>query len=269
MQNNHIVKLISSIYAKAFKKIGLIFITVFFSSSFVVFALTDDLYKEGNALYLKQSYNLAAEKYGQALKQNGPSFEIYFNLGNCYYKTGNFTQAILNYERAKKIKPFDEDLAMNIALANQNTIDKIEGSPQVFYQQWWNNYVSGSTTDVRTWLAIACVWLAFAAACIYIFSRTYSLKKISFLGIFIFSFIGLFFGYVARQQYQQYTSSHEALIISQSSFVKSSPDDKGTNLFQLHSGTKINITDELEGWKKIKIPNGNEGWIRSGDLEVI
>lgn len=232
-------------------------------------ASVDDLYKEGNALYLKQSYNQSIEKYEQVIKQSGASFEAYFNLGNSYYKTGNFTLAILNYERAKKIKPFDDDLAMNLALANQNTIDKIEGTPQVFYQQWWNNYLTGTTADVRSWLAIAAVWLAFLTACLYIFSKKYTFKKISFMGVFVFSVIAIFFLYVAQQQHELNTASQDALVISQSSFVKSSPDDKGTNLFQLHSGTKINITDELQGWKKIKIPNGNEGWIPSRDLEII
>ena len=168
MLNDHIVILISSISSKALKKAGLLLIIFSVSSSFV-FATAEELYKEGNALYLKQNYNQAATKYEQVLKQSGPSFEVYFNLGNCYYKTDNFTLAILNYERAKKIKPFDDDLAMNIALANQKTIDKIEGTPRLFYQQWWNNYVSGATTDVRSWLAIAAVWLAFVVACVYIF----------------------------------------------------------------------------------------------------
>lgn len=57
--------------------------------------------------------------------------------------------------------------------------------------------------------------------------------------------------------------------MSQSTYIKSSPDDKGTNLFQLHEGTKITVTDELQDWKKIRIPNGNEGWVRTRDIEQI
>jgi tetratricopeptide (TPR) repeat protein len=229
----------------------------------------DSLYQQGNAWYAKQNYQQAIEKYESILAQNTPSFEVFYNLGNAYYKTGNFTKAILNYERARKIKPFDDDLAMNLALANQNTIDKIEPAPQVFYEIWWNNYLTGNSLDQRAFTLLLCIWLAFIAACFYLFSQNSTFKKWSFFSVFVLSILAFFFLFVANQQQEKLKASNEAIIINPSSFVKSSPDAKGTNLFQLHAGTKTNVLDELNGWKKIRIPNGNEGWIRSEDLEKI
>ena len=96
-----------------------------------------------------------------------------------------------------------------------------------------------------------------------------SLKKLSFIISLILACCTLFFFITSQTRQSINDSSVEALIISQSAYIKSAPDDKGTNLFQLHEGTKINIVDELGNWKKIKIPNGNVGWIKSKDLETI
>jgi SH3-like domain-containing protein len=54
-----------------------------------------------------------------------------------------------------------------------------------------------------------------------------------------------------------------------SSYVKSSPDEKGNDLFILHEGTKVEVLDELNDWKKIRIANGTVGWIKSGDIEMV
>ena len=100
-----------------------IFILLCLLLSHNIFADTKDdlLFTEANNLYLKQSYFQAIEKYEQLISDNIISFEVYYNLGNAYYKTGNYTKAILNYERAKKIKPDDADVTLNLAIANQKT----------------------------------------------------------------------------------------------------------------------------------------------------
>lgn len=229
----------------------------------------EGLFKEGNNFYIKQNYNQAIEKYNNILASGVTSFEVYFNLGNAYYKTGNFTQAILNYERAKKLKPDDSDVALNLALANQNTIDKIEPAPKVFYEQWWENYLAASTTTTRAIIFLIIFWLAIISFGLYVYFKVYSVKKTFFFLSFLFAGIALFYFYVTLQQNRLNDNANNALIISQSAYIKSSPDDKGTNLFQLHEGTKIMITGELQGWKKIRIPNGNEGWIREKDIEQI
>ncbi|HNR20867.1 MAG TPA: tetratricopeptide repeat protein [Bacteroidia bacterium] len=229
----------------------------------------DNLFDTANKLYMSQQYESAAKTYEDIIKLGNSSAEVFYNLGNSYFKTGDFTKAILNYERAKKLKPSDEDILFNIAIANQKTIDKIEPAPKVFYQRWWDGYVASSTAGTRSLVGVALIWLAAFVGAIYIFARSYSLKKLTFFGTFIFLFAGLFFVAVASNQ-NNYSQNHkEAIIIPDNVYVKSSPDDKSTNLFMLHTGTKIELKDELQGWKKIKIPNGNEGWLKDQSLEVI
>ncbi|MCW5919919.1 MAG: tetratricopeptide repeat protein [Bacteroidetes bacterium] len=248
-----------------------IFILLCLLLSHNIFADSKDdlLFKEANNLYLKQSYFQAIEKYEQLISDNIISFEVYYNLGNAYYKTGNYTKAILNYERAKKIKPDDADVNLNLAIANQKTIDKIEPTPKVFYNQWWDNYLASSTADTSAVIMLVFLWLFIATIAIMIVIKNASLKKLCFIIFLILACFTIFFFITSQTRQSINDSSVEALIISQSAYIKSAPDDKGTNLFQLHEGTKINIVDELGNWKKIKIPNGNVGWVKSKDLETI
>lgn len=241
---------------------------MFCFTSLQIFA-SENLLDAANKLYMSQQYEEASKAYENVLKNGNTSVEVFYNLGNAYYKTGDFTKAILNYERAKKIKPSDEDILFNIAIANQKTIDKIEPAPKVFYQKWWDDYVASSTPGSKSIFGVVFIWLAAITGTFYIFSRKYQVKKISFILSFLFLFAGLFFVLVASQQHAMAVNQKEAIILPDNVYVKSSPDDKSTNLFMLHTGTKIELIDELQGWKKIKIPNGNVGWLKDSTIEVI
>lgn len=226
-------------------------------------------FETANKLYMTQHYDEAVKAYEEILKSGTASAELYYNLGNSYYKSGDYTKAILNYERAKKIRASDEDVLFNLAVVNQKTVDKIEEAPKVFYERWWAEYLASSNAGTRSVIGIMLIWFAAIAGTIYIFTKSYPIKKLSFFGSFLLLFTGLFFLLVAKNQ-NSYSQNHrEAIILPDNCYVKSSPDEKSTNLFMLHSGTKIELKDELQGWKKIKIPNGNEGWLRDESVEVI
>ena len=139
----------------------------------------------------------------------------------------------------------------------------------MFYEQWWDNYLTYSTTTTRAVIFLIIFWLAIISFGLYVYFKVYSVKKTFFFLSFLFAGIALFYFYVTLQQNRLNDNTNSAIIMSQSTYIKSSPDDKGTNLFQLHEGTKITVTDELQDWKKIRIPNGNEGWVRTRDIEQI
>lgn len=229
----------------------------------------DAAFSQANKLYMSQQFDAAADAYELMIKNGNTSAEIFYNLGNAYYKTGAFTKAILNYERARKLKPADDDILFNLAIANQKTIDKIEPAPKVFYERWWEQYVASSNPDARAILGIVFMWVAFFMGLVYIFSSKLALKKFSFFFSFLLLFAGLFFIAIASRQNANAENHKEAIIIPDNCYVKSSPDEKSTNLFMLHTGTKVELNDELQGWRKIKIPNGNVGWIKVENIEVI
>ncbi len=230
---------------------------------------TAEQFDKANLLYRSGNYKEAARSYESLLAGGYISSALYYNLGNAYYKMDNFPKAIINYERALKLNPSDEDISFNLRLANINTVDKIEPIPKLFYEQWWENFISIYNDTNWSKLGIAALWLAFIFSVIYIFGNSILMKKTGFFISLIFLATGIFLLSTAGIQHHRLTSNKSAVITETSAYIKSSPDEKSTNLFMLHAGTRIDIIDELKGWKKIRIANGNVGWISDNEIEII
>ncbi len=228
-----------------------------------------DLFSKANKFYMDQNYEKAAETYEKLVAANKVSAEVYYNLGNTYYKTGNIASAILNLERARKLKPSDPDILYNLRIANLNTIDKIEPVPQVFYERWWDDFVNEGSVSSRAFMMIGLLWLALALATVYLFAHKIIIRKIMFFATISITLVALFTWVLIYQQHKHLNDHQAAIIFTESVYVKSSPDDKSSNLFMLHSGTRIEVLDALKGWKKIRIANGNEGWVVDNTIEII
>lgn len=228
-----------------------------------------EIFNRANKLYMDQSYEQAASEYEKLVAMKKVAPEIYFNLGNAYYKTGNLAGAILNYERAKRLRPADPDIAYNLRMANLNTIDKIEPVPLLFYEKWWNDFVNNGSVSNRAMWAVILFWCALLIAAIYLFSNAVIIRKISFFLTLMLLISASFTLYLTIQQHRHLTDNRAAIIFEDSAYAKSSPDEKSANLFLLHAGTRIEVLDELHGWRKIRIANGNEGWISASSIEII
>lgn len=233
------------------------------------YSQSSSAFEQANKHYIEKNYDKAIAKYEEMIKSGNVSAEIFFNIGNAYYKKENYPAAILNYERARKLSPSDDDIDFNLRLANLNTIDKIEPAPQVFYVKWWNNFLNSSSIESHSKKAVLFIWIAFAFAILYVLINSSTVKRITFIAAFLMLFAGFFMLFLAYQQYAELNNNKSAIIFSSSSYIKSSPDDNSTNLFMLHGGTKVTVIDELTGWKRIRIANGNEGWIASSAIEII
>ncbi|MEO8149370.1 MAG: tetratricopeptide repeat protein [Bacteroidia bacterium] len=234
-----------------------------------VYAQPEETFRKANTFYQKEDYETAIKLYEQLIKDGKYSSEVYFNLGNSYYKTEKYESAILNYERAKKFNAADEDIDYNLRLANMQCVDKIEPLPQVFYQKWWGEFIHDSTPDERGKSSMIALWVATAFFLVFIFMRNITIKKICFyIGLTSVLVAGFYF-LLGSKQNELINSRHDAIIFATSDYVKSSPDEKSANLFMLHSGTKVEVLDQLQGWKKIRIANGNVGWIPEKSIEMI
>src|SRR6187455_2725816 len=110
------------------KKIISLLAIIYFQSILVANGITSDplkVYHEANIAYQKQEYEQSIKLYEDLVKNGDISFTVYYNLGNAYFKSGNFSKAILNYERALKISPDDEDANFNLKIASLKVVDKI------------------------------------------------------------------------------------------------------------------------------------------------
>ncbi|TVQ89113.1 MAG: tetratricopeptide repeat protein [Bacteroidetes bacterium] len=227
------------------------------------------LIEQANEAYSRSEYSFAAELYQQVIEQGWESADLYYNLGNAYFKINRLGKAILNYERALRLRPNDEDIQYNLHVARNRIVDRIEKRPLLFYEKWWRNaYMMQSATG---WGITGIVFLTLflLLTSFFLFSRTRGIKKISFytaLLFLIFTALSLIF---AQKQYNRLTADDQAIILSPRVAAKSSPTVQSPDLFLMHEGTKVQIRNTLGEWVEIRLPDGNVGWIKKETLEVI
>ncbi|MCW3071500.1 MAG: Tetratricopeptide repeat protein [Bacteroidetes bacterium] len=226
-------------------------------------------FDSANSAYAAGRYEQAIKLYEQVLESNKESAALYFNLGNAYFKTDNISAAILNYERAKKLDPDDEDIDVNLKIANQKTEDKIEAAPQLFLSQWENS-ITGLMNEREWSLLLICLTAAsLAFFALYVLSQGKGWKQLGFFGGTGLMLFSVFTFFMAQSKYNSSINSDAAIITSATVTVTGSPSEKGTRLFVLHEGTKVKITQKENEWTEIKIANGNVGWVKSASLKEI
>jgi len=224
---------------------------------------------EADSAYLRGEYQQAIKDYENLLKK-GASADIYYNLGNAYYRTENITQAVLNYERALLLSPGDRDIRFNLQLARSKTIDKIVPESEMFFITWYHSLVNLMSVDGWARTAILSLSLVIVLSLLYLFSERIWLRKVGFFGGIVMLLVFLLGNLFASQQKQNLQFRKGAIVIATSVAVKSTPAKNGTDLFILHEGTKVNITDgSMKDWKEIRLADGKEGWIESKKIEMI
>ncbi len=229
----------------------------------------DTLVRTGNDLYAKGQYYHAINVYEQVADSGYESAELYFNLGNAYYKINNIALAILNYERAKKLNPRDKDIKHNLAVANTRIVDKIDVIPELFLKNWITAIGNITSSDNWAIISVTSFILFLVLFLIYLFSSRIGMKKLTFwLGILIF-FISVTSFYSSLKRKQFLTIKNSAIIISPTVTAKSSPAEWGVDLFVIHEGTRVIIIDSIDVWNEIRISDGKRGWISKSDLVKI
>ena len=224
---------------------------------------------EADSAYTNEHYQKAAELYEQLLKQ-GVSADLYYNLGNAYYRMDNMTLAVLNYERALLLSPGDGDIRFNLQMARSKTIDKIVLESEMFFVTWYRSLVNLQSVDAWARMAIIALVAAILLALAYLFANAIWLRKLGFFGGMFFMLVFLVSNLFAWQQKRALVHRTGAVIMPAAVNVKSTPSTNGTDLFILHEGTKVNITDgTMRNWKKIRVADGKEGWIETREIEVI
>ena len=245
-------------------------ILVFGIFSFTLFGQeAADAFQKANDLYGDKKYEKAAVIYKELIEKGYSNSELYYNLGNAYYKMKMIPEAILYYEKAKKADPDDEDIQLNLRMAKLQTVDKIEQVPKVFYIKWYESILEHYHSSLFSGIMIVFIWVFFISLAGFLKFRRPVAKKTLFAVSGISLIVVILSFTLAVQSYEEENTKDEGIIFSTSVYVKSSPDEEGTNLFILHEGTKAKVLDEVDNWKKIRIANGNVGWVPNGTLEMI
>jgi len=223
----------------------------------------------GNKAYGNGSFTEAVDLYKKVVMLGYESPELYYNLGNAYFKLNDYPNAILWYERAKRLDPGDEDIDFNLKVTNNKIPDQIEPLPELFYKRWFRNLIDLFPADRWAGMGIILFILALICGTFYLISRVLIFRKIGFWAgsvLLLFSVMTILF---AWSGYTSVKNAREAIIFTPTITIKSSPDEKSVDLFVLHEGTKVQIKDKIGAWYEIRIANGSVGWIPLNAVETI
>lgn len=224
---------------------------------------------DADSAYVQGNYQKAIELYSELLKE-GQSADVYYNLGNAYYRSEEITQAILAYERALLLSPGDADIRFNLQLARTKTIDKMVPQSEFFAVTWYRSLVNQMSVDGWAYTSLALLALAIVLVLLYLFSSPVWLRKVGFFGGLLALLFFLLANLFAWQQKQTLNHRDGAIIIQSAVPVKSTPATSGTDLFILHEGTKVTVTDDtMQDWKEIRMPDGKVGWVETAQIEII
>ena len=225
---------------------------------------------EADSAYIRNDFAAAVELYESILKNDGESADIYYNLGNSYYKMDNIAKAVLNYERALLLNPGNGDIRFNLELARSKTVDKVTPPSEMFFVTWTQSLINSMSEKAWAQTGILTFILTILALSLYIFGKRIILKKVGFIAAICFFLITILANVFASEQKSELVNHQNAIIMAPSVTVKSTPNRSGTDLFILHEGRKVMIKDNtMKEWKEIRLEDGNVGWVPTDVIEII
>lgn len=247
----------------------IIVLLVFLTSNIFMAQTADDMFNNANKLYKEGKYVEAISLYKKVEATKNISSELYYNMGNTYYKLNKVAPTIYNYEKALLLDPLNENAFNNLIIAKRLTLDRIEELPKSLLQKINENFLQKFTYN--TW-AIIVVLLSFLASLLflaYYFSYTPSKKRL-FFSTSILSFLLLIISVIITfTQFNQSKNNIEAIIFAEEIEIKNAPTKDADEIFTLHEGTKVKVLDTVDDWKKIKLVDGKTGWLLSENLKSL
>lgn len=230
-------------------------------------ALQDSLTQANN--YAKDGLNAqAVNSYEYILSQGYTNASVYYNLGYAYYKQGNLGRAILNMERAKKLNPNDPDILYNLEHAYAMT-DQMQVVEPVFFEAWWSGFKNILSPDGWAVVVVVLFILALCAIAAFLFANNIALRKVGFFGAMVLSIFCIVALTIAINKRSEIIDSTEAIILSSSVTLSTSPDKNGSEMAILHEGTHVEIISVLNEWAEVRLKDGNVGWLKVADFEKI
>lgn len=246
----------------------LILFVLFYSVAFAEPSV-DDLMNKANELYVKGQFEEAIKIYESLAQEEYEGTSLFYNLGNSYYRTGKIGYAILYYEKALKLSPDDEDVQHNLQLVKLNLKDKIETLPPFFLFRIWESVLSSLSSDGWTILSYILFLIILFTLGFYFFAKNITQQRVAFysfvfLLVLFLTSVGLLIVKLNQESKLKY-----GIILETSLVAKSSPDPQGKDAFIVHEGLKVRIEDKVDKWLKIRLEDGQIGWVENFSIGII
>jgi tetratricopeptide (TPR) repeat protein len=223
------------------------------------------MFTKANQLYNEGKYEDAVDIYEAILNAEKESSYLYYNLGNAYFKQNALAPAILNYERAYRLNPSDEDINHNLTIARSQIIDKFDELPEFFVITIFGKIKSLFAANTWGMIALWSFAVCLALVLLFLFAGKLFIRRLSFW----IACVVLLLSISCKLIENNLRKYDKAIVFVPVLTAKTSPDDSGKDMFLLHEGTKVLIRDNFNEWTKIQLPNGEQGWVVSEAIEII
>jgi len=225
--------------------------------------------QKANALYSQAQYAAAAQQYEMIRQIQGDAPQLFYNLGNAYYRAGNLGKAILNYNRALLLDPNYDNARFNLRIAQLKVVDNVDVTTKFFLVQWMDDFGNLFSSNQWAILSFIAFVLMLLSILLYIFSTYKQRRKVGFTSAIVLFFVFIIGFSYAEKQSHKFIDSTAGIIMDPSVTAKDAPSLNSKDMFVLHEGTKVTISNEISGWTEIVLPDGNEGFIPSTSIEKI
>ncbi len=250
------------------KKAAAIILTLISIGLYAASPSLQKIIDSANALYARKQYDSALVLYKSVLEKGWQAPELYYNIGNVYFRKGNLPKAILFYERAYRLDPANDKIKHNLLFARQFVQDKFETVPEFFLRRWWRGVALWCSANTWAVISIVLFLIALALGYIFLFARRIPARKLGFyLGI-VFLLLSVLTFSLSISNKRYFLDSHQAVIMHTTS-LRSAPSMESTELYILHEGVEVKVLSFNDGWVEVKLPNGTIGWLKKTDIEKI
>ena len=230
---------------------------------------TTDSFYSANDLYKNDKFEEAIQLYQKIETEGFISSELYYNLGNSYYKLNKVGPSIYYYEKSLKLNPLNEDVKNNLIFAKRLALDNIEELPKTILQKVNKNYLQ--KLSYNQWAIVVIIFSVLGSLLflLFYFASTPSKKRFYFATSSISFILLLASFFITYNQYLRSKNNKEAIVFAKKTEVRNAPTLNSEEVFTLHEGTKVFVLDSVDDWKKIKLADGKLGWIIADEIKLL
>lgn len=225
-----------------------------------------ELFARANRFYEAGNYQEALSAYDALVRKGFRGCNLYYNLGNTYFKLDDKGHAILFYEKARKLKPRDQDVASNLEYALSLIEDKIEPRPRSWILERWGAAVGYFTLGEIVSSAAITYWMLCAALVVFMYVRSWRKPLLRVVGALVLVLAVMAAGAFSRVWM---SGQEEAVILSKEAKVRYGPSDKDVTAFVLHEGAVVEIENRKGAWYQVSLPDGKAGWVEGKSCGII
>lgn len=225
--------------------------------------------EEANKAYRQGNYAEAARIYEQMANLK-PSLATYYNLGNAYYRLGETSKALVNYERALLISPSDENVRANIDFVKSKIKNGLQSRSEMFFLTWFKWVRQLHSADSWAWRSIVYLIVALVLTLSrLIINNSIGRKGTKVLMYIFFALSILSIAFAASHLYKQ-KYRPTAIVNNDQIEIKSSPSASSKTIRTAVEGTYLIVIDpSLKGWCEVETTEGQTGWVEQTQISII